>query len=249
MSNYIKSLIFSAVLCLVVSLLLTFAATGLKPYQERNIALDKKKNVLKAVGLIVPGQEMSEDGIVELFETKIKPYWVDRYGKIITESEKTAEDLPIYLFMDSGGIHSYILPINARGLWGQIQGYLALKNDGATISGFTVYKHSETPGLGGEIEQRWFQENFVGKKIVNREGGFISISIAKGAVKEKYPEEKWPNYVDGISGATLTGKYLSESLKDILSVYEPVSIKFRRNILSELPGHANPEERKSGGQS
>ena len=58
-------------------------------------------------------------------------------------------------------------------------------------------------------------------------GDFVSISIAKGLLPESFPREKRPNYVDGISGATLTGKYLSAGLKNILQAYEPVSIKFR----------------------
>jgi Na+-transporting NADH:ubiquinone oxidoreductase subunit C len=106
-------------------------------------------------------------------------------------------------------------------------GYLALKSDGSTVTGFTVYKHSETPGLGGEIEKRWFQKNFEGKKILDKAGGFVSISIAKGFLPESFPKDKLPNYVDGISGATLTGKFLTTGLKDVLQAYEPVSIKFR----------------------
>jgi Na+-transporting NADH:ubiquinone oxidoreductase subunit C len=131
-------------------------------------------------------------------------------------------------------VEAYIIPIDSRGLWGRILGYLAIKDDGSTISGFTVYKHSETPGLGGEIEQNWFQKNFVGKKIVNLQGNFVSIRIAKGAVDDIISKEKQLNYVDGISGATLTGKFLSEGLQDILRDYEPVSVRFRKNQMRKI---------------
>jgi Na+-transporting NADH:ubiquinone oxidoreductase subunit NqrC len=104
----------------------------------------------------------------------------------------------------------------------------------ATVKGFAVYQHAETPGLGGEIEKRWFRDNWVGKKIVTREGRFVSVGIAKGRAEETVPKEKQLNYVDGISGATLTGKYLAAGIKDTLSRYEPVSIKFRKNLLTEL---------------
>ena len=63
--------------------------------------------------------------------------------------------------------------------------------------------------MGGEIEKRWFQKNFVGKKIIDQAGEFVSIAIAKGTVEDKVPEKTRMNYVDGISGATLTGKYLT----------------------------------------
>jgi Na+-transporting NADH:ubiquinone oxidoreductase subunit C len=113
---------------------------------------------------------------------------------------------------------------------------MAIKNDGTTITGFTVYKHSETPGLGGEIEKAWFQKNWVGKKIVDQGGEFVSVSIAKGETKDVVPEDKNLHYVDGISGATLTGKYLSAGIRDTLKNYEPVSIRFRKNLVSKPPG-------------
>jgi len=124
-----------------------------------------------------------------------------------------------------------------QGLWGKINGYLAIDKDGSTITGFTVYKHSETPGLGGEIERSWFQKNFEGKKIVNKEGKFVSISIARGAVKDVIQKDLQLNFVDGISGATLTGKFLSASMKDILKEYESVSVKFRYNMVKEIAGN------------
>jgi Na+-transporting NADH:ubiquinone oxidoreductase subunit C len=114
-------------------------------------------------------------------------------------------------------------------------GYLAIESDGSTISGFTVYKHAETPGLGGEIEKDWFQKNFVGKKIVDQNGDFVSVSIAKGKVSDSIPKEQQANFVDGISGATLTGKYLSAGVKQILEDYEPVSIRFRKNRMKKMP--------------
>jgi Na+-transporting NADH:ubiquinone oxidoreductase subunit C len=72
----------------------------------------------------------------------------------------------------------------------------------------------------------------VGKKIVDQNGEFVSIAIAKGKVDQAVPEARRANYVDGISGATLTGKYLSAGLEEILSTYEPASIRFRRNRAS-----------------
>ena len=129
--------------------------------------------------------------------------------------------------MDQDQIQAYVVPINTRGLWGAIHGYLALENDGATIRGFTVYKHSETPGLGGEIQSRWFRKNFENKKIIDSQGDFVSIRVAKGVAKEVVPQPERPNHVDGISGATMTGKFLSSGLKEILHDYEPMAIEFR----------------------
>ena len=234
MSNSVKTLVFAAALCLVCSILLTAAATGLKGFQQKNIAVDKQKNILKSVGLIDPQQKYSAEAIEKLYGENIRSFWVDSAGRILNATERSKKDLPIYLYLKENQIETYIVPINSRGLWGRILGYLAIKNDGTTVSGFTVYKHSETPGLGGEIEQNWFQNNFVGKKTIDRQGNFVSIHIAKGTVRDIISEEKRLNYVDGISGATLTGKFLSEGLKDILLDYEPVSLRFRKNQIGEL---------------
>jgi len=244
MSDQLRSFLFAAATCLVCTISLTAASTGLKGLQQKNIAMDRQKNILKSVGLIHKSTGYTHDEINKLYDDNIKYIWVDSKGAIIKKDQKAQKKLPIYIYMKNGRIESYILPIDSRGLWGRILGYLALKNDGSTIAGFTVYKHSETPGLGGEIEKRWFQKNFEGKKIIGRTGNFLSISIAKGGLTNTVPEDRRMNVVDGISGATLTGKYLSSGLKDILLEYEPVSLKFRTKKLLRLTA----EQKKSPGR-
>lgn len=229
MSNYAKSIIFAAVLGIVCSSLLTLASTGLKEYQLKNVAIDKHKNILKSVGLISDKQKLSQDAIDRLYKENIRQMWVNPEGKIVSEKKKTENDLLVYFYEEQEKIQSYIIPIDSKGLWGRILGYLAIKNDGTTVAGFTVYSHSETPGLGGEIEKSWFQNNFIGKKILDNAGNFVSVSITKGAVKDKIPESKRKNFVDGISGASLTGKFLSAGLKETLLEYEPLSKRFRKN--------------------
>ncbi len=235
MSSNLKSVLFAISLCLFCSLLLTMASSGLKSYQLRNINLDRQKNLLRSVGLIDDQNNDAPEYIEKLYSDKIKSLWVDTSGRIVKETEKGEKDLPIYLYIKENAVEAYIVPIDAQGLWGKINGYLAINKDGSTISGFTVFKHSETPGLGGEIERSWFQKNFIGKKIVNKEGKFVSISIARGAVKDVVQKDLQGNFVDGISGATLTGKFLSASMKDILKEYESVSVKFRHNMVKEIP--------------
>jgi Na+-transporting NADH:ubiquinone oxidoreductase subunit C len=236
MSNTFKSILFALITAVVCSLLLTAASAGLKPFQVENVEVDQKKNILKAVGWIREDKKYSNEMIKKGYAASIREVRVSPDGEIVSEDESFEKMLPVYVYIRNGQIVSYIIPINSRGLWGRIMGYLALRNDGSTIAGFTVYKHNETPGLGGEIEKRWFQKNFEGKKILNRDGNFVSISIAKGALSPLFPEDKRPNYVDGISGATLTGKYLTAGLKDTLLDYEPVSVKFRTRQMLHLKG-------------
>ena len=236
MSERMKSIVFAFALCLVCGTLLTAASTRLQPMQERNAQIDRKKNILKSVSLIKSDRNYDGTEIDRLYEENIYQYYVDQNGAIVepevVDNGEPSNLMTIYLVMDENNqIRSYIIPVESRGLWGKIYGYLALQDDGSTIEGFTVYKHSETPGLGGEIENQWFQENFVGKKIVDHNNEFVSVSIAKGSASDKVSEKKLPNYVDGISGATLTGQYLTQGLQQTLKEYEPISVNFRQNAL------------------
>jgi Na+-transporting NADH:ubiquinone oxidoreductase subunit C len=235
MSSRVKSISFAAILCIACSVILTTASTGLQRFQNKNMRIDRHRNILMSVGLIKQDRRVSSEEIESIYKEYIKPLWVDPDGQLIKASQRGEKDIPIYVYTKDDEIEAYIVPINSRGLWGRIQGYLAIDTDGSTISGFTVYKHSETPGLGGEIEKAWFQKNWVGKKIIDRDGDFVSVSIAKGQVKDMIPPAKQANYVDGISGATLTGKYLSAGLKETLEDYEPVSIRFRKNQITKPP--------------
>lgn len=229
-SDKAKSILFTIVLCLVCGILLTAASTGLKPLQQKNMLLDRKKNILASINLLESDKTYSSEEINSLYSKNLTYLTIDEFGQVIKDGQENDKTMPLYLYEKTRGVvEAYIIPIDARGLWGKILGYMAIKKDGSTISGFTVYKHSETPGLGGEIEQNWFRKNFVGKKILDQAGSFVSITIAKGKVDKNIPEDRQINYVDGISGATLTGKFLSKSLKDNLLAYEPVSVRFRDN--------------------
>jgi Na+-transporting NADH:ubiquinone oxidoreductase subunit C len=227
MSSNAKSIIFAFITCLVASLLLTTAATALKEKQQRNILIDRQKNILKAADLLETDKKYGADEIFAIYSKSIKNVVTNAEGEIISKNKATDGELPVYLCVVDGKVDSYIMPIETKGLWGTIRGYLAIENDGVTIKGFTVYQHVETPGLGGEIEKDWFQQNFVGKKIIDRDGEFVSVGIVKGKVSDQIAESDQGNYIDGISGATLTSKMLSTGIKDILTKYEPVSIKFR----------------------
>jgi len=222
---------FALMLSVICSLLISSAASGLKHLQQENIRLDKKANILKAANLIIGDENFSKQMILKLYQEHIREVSVNYDGKPVEKESNDA--LNLYIFQTGNIINGYILPINTKGLWGKIQGYLAFEQDGQTVSGFSVFSHSETPGLGGEIENAWFRKNFKGKKILNSQNKFVSVGIAKGKVKN-LPKNLQNHYVDGISGATLTGKYLSEGIKATLEKYEPVSISFRQKNLKAM---------------
>ncbi len=235
MSDMTRSIVFAVVMCLVLGSLLTGAATVLQPRQEKNAENDRKKNILLAVDLVSREKRYTHEEISALYEEKIELFGATKTGEIV-ETDRIGDEsvLPVYLFVENDSIEAYIIPIDTQGVWGEISGYVAIDADGSTVRGFTITRHSETPGLGGEIERQWFQDNFQGKKIINRHGTFVSVRVARGEVERRIAEEDKIHYVDGISGATLTGKKLTEGLERILHRYEPVSLRFRDNRI-EMP--------------
>ena len=125
---------------------------------------------------------------------------------------------------DSG----YAIPVIGRGLWSTLYGYLALEPDASTVKGIQFYSHKETPGLGAEIEKDWFTNNFIGKKIVNPNGELVSIEVLRGKVDELSNEAY--HQVDGISGATMTTKGVTQFLLEDLQKYEPFFKKIRTEV-------------------
>jgi len=222
----IHAIKFAAILSVVCCLLITGASTGLKSFQQENRTLDRQKNILRAAGIVTLDAKPSREQIQSLFQEKIHEVEVDATGNFMETGE--GKGLSLYLYREGKTLKAYVIPIESRGLWGKIKGYMALEADGETVAGFTVYSHSETPGLGGEIEKAWFQKNFIGKRIFNAANEFVSIAIAKGNV-DTLAEKARANHVDGISGATLTGKYLTQGLKENLKQYEAVSVRLRNS--------------------
>ena len=138
------------------------------------------------------------------------------------DPEIDIENFPIYVDKKDGSINGYAIPISGKGLWSTLYGYFAIEPDGITAKGITFYAHKETPGLGGEVDKPWFQNNFIGKKFIDENGKLIGIKIVKGKAD---PENAYE--VDGISGATITSKGLESFLIDDLKKYEPFFRKIR----------------------
>jgi len=221
-----NSFVFAIIMCLVCGLLLTAAAVGLKSRQTQNVIVDQQKNILKALGLL-PQKKLKNNEVQQLFNQAVSKRYMTADGNILMENQQNTQEL--YIIESATGIEKYAIPFKAYGLWSWIYGYLAMQGDGQTIAGFTVYAHGETPGLGGECEKPWFQNQFVGKKIVDLSGKFTSIGVVKGKVQDSIPAQEQYRYVDGMSGATITGKGIEKHLKIELEKYEPLSKKLRLN--------------------
>ena len=222
---------FAAGVCVVCSLLLSGTSALLKKQQDSMIELDRKMNVLKAFQvptMDADGKKIPASQVDRIFKDHISEIFIDAAsGQVIKDAApseefkkklEAKEILPLFLWKDGDEISKYAFPISGKGLWSTIYGYLALDKDLSTIVGVTFYKHGETPGLGGEISTDAFQARFKGKKITEN-GMLVRFEVAKGSVRDKYPEGN-PHVVDGISGATLTGKGINRFLNGDLEKYE-----------------------------
>ena len=232
MRNNSYTLIFTSCVTIVLGIIIATTADNLRERQEINEELDIKKNILYALGYKQNIDNPWTNKIVEsLYNNSINEIYIDRKGAVYQKQEDIEKNpLKIYQRMDNGLITGYAIPIEGKGLWGTMYGYFAIEPDAVTVKGITFYRHKETPGLGGEVDKDWFKNNFIGKRLVDNDGKLVSIEVIKGFVSEKDPEAY--RKVDGISGATITGKGVTNFLKKDLDKYEPYFKKIR--MLNEI---------------
>ena len=114
----------------------------------------------------------------------------------------------VYLIKGEGDlIDKYVFPVRGKGLWSILKGFIAVENDFQTIAGLTYYEHGETPGLGGEVDNKNWKAKWVGKAIYG-DSGEVEIEVIKGIAEN---DAKFD--VDGLSGATITSRGVTNMLK------------------------------------
>lgn len=217
----VRTIIVAVALSLIASIAVSAAAVMLKPTQELNKSLAKKKIILQVAGIYEEGIN-----IEDAFTNKIEPRLVDlatgQYSDAADpatyDQRKAAKDpamsealdksddiasikrqanlASVYLVKEGDELKKMILPIHGYGLWSTLYGFVALKPDLNTVSGLQFYEHAETPGLGGEVDNPKWRSLWPDKKLYDDEGN-VKISVVKGGASGEYQ-------VDALAGATLT---------------------------------------------
>jgi Na+-transporting NADH:ubiquinone oxidoreductase subunit C len=226
-----KTLIVVIAVCLVCSIVVSGSAVGLRELQETNAALDKKSNILGAAGLL--GNATTKEDIAEIYLDRVQEKFVDlSTGEYV---EKPSPDFDMYkaakqpeftvqvegsnvgflrrasiatiyhITDEQDQVTRIILPVHGSGLWDLMYGFLALDNDGQTIRELIYYRHKETPGLGGEIQNPSWQAKWNGKKLFK--DGEVAISVDKNVASDNMYA------VDALSGATLTSNGVENTLQ------------------------------------
>lgn len=227
------TIIYAAVMVIIVALGLSFTHQMLLERQISNENIDKMQQILLSLNIVVD----VEDAEVTYDKLITDAYLITNKGIKIEGTEGTtaedpafstelgdpnAEGLPVYegLIEDE---KVYIIPLSGAGLWGSIWGYLSIEEDGSTIYGADFGHAGETPGLGAEIAERSFGIQFEGKEII-KDGDFRSIAVVKPGQSDLRRD-----YVDGISGGTITSVGVSNMLTESAGRYREFLMNLNSN--------------------
>jgi Na+-transporting NADH:ubiquinone oxidoreductase subunit C len=219
-----KTFAVALALCVVCAVVVSSAAVILRPTQEVNKLLDLKTNILASAGLLKKG--VAIEAQFEQISTRVVDLETGRFTDAVDvasyDQRKASKDPAlsialdpkqdpakikrranydtVYLLETEQGIEKIILPIKGYGLWSTLYGFLALESDLQTVAGIGFYEHTETPGLGGEIDNPRWKAGWVGKQAYRQ--GDVVINVLKGKVDMS--REGADSQIDGLAGATLT---------------------------------------------
>lgn len=218
------TIIYSVIIVVIVAFLLAFVSQALKPMQDANVALDKKKQILNSLNIRDLNDAQAD---AKYKEVVVADRVIDEKGKVLLPGTTGGEDagfkldskdykegkLALYICRVNGET-KYVIPVYGMGLWGPISGYIALNADKSTIYGVYFNHESETAGLGAEIkDNKAWQEKFQGKKLFkNGDDKAIALSVEK---KVEDPTTQ----VDAVTGATLTSNGVRDMLHEALGKY------------------------------
>ncbi len=220
---------FSSGMVVVIAIMLSVTAISLGPYQARNMRIEKMQNILSTVA--INSDTKNAEALFEKYITQqvvlnskgeevsnsIAAFDIDLKKELdkAKTGEADKELFPLFIGNKEGKSY-YIIPVRGKGLWGPIWGYISLEEDMNSIYGVSFGHKSETPGLGAEIETEKFNKQFIGKKILDDSGNFVSVKVVKGGAS---PDDQ--HEVDAVSGATITSNGVTEMFERTLGNYVP----------------------------
>lgn len=218
------TIIYASVMVIVVALGLAFTHQVLNERQIANENTDKMQQILRSLNLDVSAAE-AQAKYTELIKNA---YLINDEGVKVEGTEGITPDdpafstelgdtqakgLPVYE-AEVDGSTKYIIPMSGTGLWGPIWGYLAIESDGSAIYGAEFGHAGETPGLGAEIVTTPFRNQFREKNLF-RNDEFTSVAVVKPGQTNSRRD-----YVDGISGGTITSKGVDNMLLNSVGRYK-----------------------------
>jgi Na+-transporting NADH:ubiquinone oxidoreductase subunit C len=230
------TVIFATVMVIVVGTVLAFLASSLSDKIKENERLEKQQNILYAMGINQNEGEgnvsfIPTDQVAGEFSKYIKEQLIIEGDKITKDDQaylidlkkqataaKNGETRKLPLFIgDKDGSKFYIIPMRGKGLWDAIWGFVAL-DDKMVVQGVYFDHAAETPGLGANIKQRYFMDDFSGESILAGTK-YAGIAVAKGN-NDPLNQTKDDNEVDALAGATITGNGVSAMIRESVNMYK-----------------------------
>lgn len=229
----VYTIIYIIALVVVVGAALALTSMSLKDRQTQNVNADKMRQILASVKITPEkdqviadyGKYITDSYLVDYQGQKVEGSAFDTDMKDAVKIAPEERKLPVFVCTLAPGDVKYILPAYGAGLWGPIWGYISLDSDGATVYGAYFSHQGETPGLGANIAFPEFYDQFDGLRLV-KDGRLVPIEVVKKGMKPSDPDA---DYVDGVSGGTITSKGVGAMLDNCLSPY--------RQFLNNLSTH------------
>lgn len=241
----IYTVFFAAMMVIAVGSVLAFVASGLSDKIAENERFEKQQNILYAMGINENESEGSVNFIpTDRVEVEFQKYITEQW--VLEGSDKTANEeaylidlkkeiataknggtpkLPIFIG-EKDGQKFHILPMYGKGLWDAIWGFISV-DENLVVQGVYFDHKAETPGLGANIKQRYFMDDFIGESILDG-SRFAGISVAKGN-NDPLNQRKEDNAVDALAGATITGNGVSAMIRESVNLYKPYLVTLRAN--------------------
>ena len=230
---------YSVVMVVIVAVLLSLAALGLKSRQDENILNEKKTQIVKALGETASYKEVvAEAALIDAEGNVVENKTEEVFAALQSVKDTRANGkFPIFKAKDG----SVVVPLYGAGLWGPIWGYIALDKDMNTVKGIVLDHQGETPGLGAEITTAKHQAMYVGKSVFEGEE-LVGITLKKGGADKENTHE-----VDAITGGTKTSDGVTAMIKDCLASYKPyfVANKAVASATEEVAPEGEGAEQKS----
>ena len=139
-------------------------------------------------------------------------------GTVCTVTSNDGTGIECTTAAEKDGRNLYVAPIRGKGLWDAIWAYVSIDED-MVIRGIYFNHKAETPGLGANIKQRFFMDDFIGESLLDNEGNFKGVTVSKTNLDPKN-EDKYDNEVDAIAGSTITGDGVTAMIRSDLSLYQ-----------------------------
>ncbi|MBB4119020.1 Na+-transporting NADH:ubiquinone oxidoreductase subunit C [Mesonia hippocampi] len=235
------TILFAIGMVVVVGALLAFTAASLKGKISTNVELEKQQNILYAMGVNENNETsaifVSTKDAPELFGKYITKQIVLESNGDITEDDKAylidikkekakgaERRLPLFVG-EKDGKTFYIVPIRGKGLWDAVWAYIAM-DENMVIQGAYFDHKAETAGLGANIKERFFMDDFIGEHLLDSKGNFKGVAITKSNA-DPLNKDKKDNEVDAIAGATITGNGVADMLRNDLKLYKPYFDKLK----------------------